>query len=347
MGSPIPTNDELEMGAPMEEPNDKPFDDTPFDAGVEADEEATPDKYIQQLAGKLGQSFRSYTQDNGEPNFDLEKFAINSVLSATNSGEMDQQDQSDIIAKVKSSTTNSGGEGEIDLSDGPSEEPSDGPSTDGMQEPDNDDIDLDDIDMEESHNPNFNGKTVFQNMTLDVKEGGMEENKYLNLENTDKSSIFVNKTVKEMIKETLRTEREPVTKTRTKPTDGRKRMTRESKAWRVSPNVTTAPKANEDTTQNSIQYVDFGKFVGVQGREQIEITFDVDDVRFVEVFKNTGEVLSSPTKGHHDEPWIYSYETDILSNGKQYGVHVEYFGDPRTHLDLVGFYDNVPEIEEV
>ena len=39
-----------------DEPNDdKPFDDEPFDAGVEADEDEDPKKYIQQLAGKIGQ----------------------------------------------------------------------------------------------------------------------------------------------------------------------------------------------------------------------------------------------------------------------------------------------------
>ena len=83
--------------------DDKPFDDTPFDAGVEADEDEDPEKYIQQLAGKLGTTLRKYTEDKGEPDFDLEKFAINSVISATHTAEMDEEDQKDIINKVKSS----------------------------------------------------------------------------------------------------------------------------------------------------------------------------------------------------------------------------------------------------
>lgn len=92
--------------------SDKPFNDVPFDAGVEADEEEDPAKYIQQLAGKLGQSLRKYTEQQGNPDFDLEKFAVNSVLSATHTAEMDAEDQKDIINKVKSSGK---GEGDIDV----------------------------------------------------------------------------------------------------------------------------------------------------------------------------------------------------------------------------------------
>lgn len=92
-----------EGGDPMGAPDDKPFDDEPFDAGVEADEDTDPQKYIEQLSGKLGQSLRQYTEDKGQPDFDLEKFAINSVISATHTAEMDEEDQKDIINKVKSS----------------------------------------------------------------------------------------------------------------------------------------------------------------------------------------------------------------------------------------------------
>jgi hypothetical protein len=92
--------------------NDKPFNDEPFDAGVEADEDENPQKFIQQLAGKLGQSLRKYTEQQGQPDFDLEKFAINSVISATHTSEMDDNDQKDIINKIKSSGK---GEGDIDV----------------------------------------------------------------------------------------------------------------------------------------------------------------------------------------------------------------------------------------
>jgi hypothetical protein len=346
MGSSIPTNDNVGMDAPMEEPNDKPFDDVPFDAGVEADEEKTPDKYIQQLAGKLGQSLRSYTQDNGTPNFELEKFAINSVLSATNSGEMDQKDQSDIIAKVKSATTNSGGEPNIDLSDETSDREStdDEEPSDGDGDIDNGGIDLSDIDMEESHNPNHNKNTVFQDMTLGVKNGGMEENKYLNLENASKSSIFVSKTIKDMVKESLRTEREPVTTPRVKPTtEPVRRLTRESKPWRVNPQVTPEPKANEGNDKNVITYINSEPFS--KNNQTVVVTFDVGEVRFVEAFTYTGEIIEKPKA--YDEPWLYDFRTDILSNGKQYAMAVSFYGQMGYGEEPDGFTHNIPDIEEV
>lgn len=86
-----------------EEGGDEPFDATPFDAGVEASEEEDPEKYIQQLAGKIGTSMRKYNDERGEPDFDLEKYAINSVISASHTSEMDEEDQDDIIRKVKTS----------------------------------------------------------------------------------------------------------------------------------------------------------------------------------------------------------------------------------------------------
>ena len=82
--------------------NDAPFDKEPFDAGVEADEETDPKKFIEQLSGKLGQSLRSYNDESGQPDFDLEKFAINSVISATHTSEMDENDRKDIIKKINS-----------------------------------------------------------------------------------------------------------------------------------------------------------------------------------------------------------------------------------------------------
>ena len=98
---------------------DKPFDDEPFDAGVDADEDEDPEKFIQQLAGKLGTSLRKYNDERGEPDFDLEKYAINSVISASHTAEMDEEDQKDIIKKVKMSgageADKEGGEEEIDL----------------------------------------------------------------------------------------------------------------------------------------------------------------------------------------------------------------------------------------
>lgn len=97
------TEDGTDVNTAQAPSNDKPFDDEPFDAGVEADEDSDPKKYIEQLTGKLGQSLRKYEDGQGSPDFELEKFAINSLLSATHTAEMNPEDQKDIIKKVKSS----------------------------------------------------------------------------------------------------------------------------------------------------------------------------------------------------------------------------------------------------
>ena len=345
MGSPM----EEPMGEPMEEPmeepmggpSDKPFDDTPFDAGVESNEDEDPEKYIQQLSGKLGQSLRAHTDELGAPDYDLEKFAINSVLSATNSGEMDNEDQADIIKKVKSSSTDGSnddlGNGEDSMGD---EEPV---ADDGEGEgTDDGGLDLDAIDMEEGHNPNPQGQTVFQDLTLGVKDGGMEENKYLNLENTKKSNIFVgNNKLKGMIKKNLMTKLnespEPITKPAEPITKPSRRANPFKPPRRVEENP--QPKAKEPIT-----YIANGGFKQIQN--EIELTFDVNGVRFVADFENTHEPLSTPMD--YDEPWAYSYETDVLSNGKRYGITVEFLGHPQTNFEFSGFEgDGNPVIEEI
>ena len=86
--------------------DEKPFDAEPFDAGVEADEQSDPKKFIEQLTGKLGQSLRKYNEEQGQPDLELEKFAINSLLAASHTADMDQNDQDDIIKKVKTAGNN-------------------------------------------------------------------------------------------------------------------------------------------------------------------------------------------------------------------------------------------------
>lgn len=402
MGSSIPTGDEggfeeLPDAEPMGEPvDDKPFDDEPFDAGVEADPESDPEKYIQQLSGKLGQELRKYTEELGAPDYDLEKFAINSVLSATNTGEMDQQDQSDIIQKVKSSTTDGTGK--------KNDEPE--PQDDGGGEediPSDEPLDLDNIDMEESvlekkstddllnkkvyvanrkeigivkkqdgedivvqmpkngeminvtladvkevteaHNPNGNGKTVFEDPYLGVEDDGMEENKYASLA----------KKIKEMVEENFMTlDAQPMVEPKVAPKvePAPKRETRRAKPWRIIPEDLPNPNPKADTPDISDvdftkkpEVVDVSKFS--QDRNSVSITFDVDGVRFHGInFVNNGEVLEKPMD--YDEPWIYSFDTEPLENGKQYYIEVAFYGNPATNLELAGFADGkVPNIYEV
>lgn len=326
--------------------SEKPFDDTPFDAGVEADEESSPEKYIQQLSGKLGQSLRQFTKDSGQPNFDLEKFAINSVLSATNSGEMDQEDQSDIISKVKSSSTDAS-DSSSDGSEGESsdEDPFGDGTDDGTDDGSNDGTDeLSDIEMEEGHNPNFNRKTVFNNATLGVKNGGMEENKYLNLESSNNKRIFVNNNLIRKYLKDMILESPTITPTRTKPDVEPKRITRRNKPWnpvRIEEVPDPAPKALGGN--NEIKYLSDD---GVdKSNKEITVRFDVGNLRFNEPFKNTNEIIDKPAFGEK-AAWNYLFQTDTLSNGKPYSIIVPFNNDIMTGGKFMGFESEVPEIEE-
>ncbi len=98
-----PINDSPVDDEPMDsfDKEDKPFDDTPFDAGVEADEDEDPKKFLQQLAGKMQTSLRKFTNKEGQPDFELEKYIINSIISATHTSQMPEEDKKDIIKKIK------------------------------------------------------------------------------------------------------------------------------------------------------------------------------------------------------------------------------------------------------
>lgn len=89
--------------------------DTNFDAGVEADEDSDPKKYIQQLTGKLSQSLNSYNSDNGGDS-DLSKYVANMILAAA-CKNIEEDDKKDLIEKIKSANGNSN-----DFSDSEGEE---------------------------------------------------------------------------------------------------------------------------------------------------------------------------------------------------------------------------------
>ena len=74
--------------------------DTNFDAGVEADEEQDPKKYIQQLTGKLSQSLQKYTDDNGQPDVDLNKYVAGMITKQAMKG-LSEEDAEEIVDKVK------------------------------------------------------------------------------------------------------------------------------------------------------------------------------------------------------------------------------------------------------
>lgn len=85
-------------GMDMGNDDDSAFD-TNFDAGVDADENTDPKKFIQQLTGKLSQSLRKYNNDLPKPDEELSKYVAGMILKQTTDGLTDS-DKKDIIDKV-------------------------------------------------------------------------------------------------------------------------------------------------------------------------------------------------------------------------------------------------------
>lgn len=77
--------------------------DSNFDAGVEADEETDPKKYIQQLTGKLSQTLNSYNNENGEPDTELGKYVLGMLVKQGVKG-MDDKDKKEIIKKINTTS---------------------------------------------------------------------------------------------------------------------------------------------------------------------------------------------------------------------------------------------------
>lgn len=78
--------------------DENPYD-TNFDAGVEANEEEDPKRFIEQLSGKLSQSLRSYQEGLPQPDADTAKYAAGMVIKAAVEG-LSQEDIKDILAKL-------------------------------------------------------------------------------------------------------------------------------------------------------------------------------------------------------------------------------------------------------
>ena len=97
------SNDPMMGGGmpPMDMPTrQNPFD-TNFDAGVEADENADPKKYIQQLTGKLSQSLRNYNDGQPQADADLNKYVAGMIIKQAIDG-LSPEDVQEVLGKVKS-----------------------------------------------------------------------------------------------------------------------------------------------------------------------------------------------------------------------------------------------------
>lgn len=122
--------------SPMDDPNAMSSDmgdgsefDTNFDAGVDADENTDPKKYIQQLTGKLSQSLRKYNENLPRPEADLCKYVAGMILKQTTDGLTDG-DKKEIVDKV-----NGGSDGSENDDIGGNITPINNPNAMGEEEP--------------------------------------------------------------------------------------------------------------------------------------------------------------------------------------------------------------------
>lgn len=142
--------EDSEMGGAMPDEGGMPTEfDSNFDPGVEADEETDPETYIQQLTGKLSQSLNSYNNESGEPNPDLNKYAVNMVVKQAVK-VLDDKDRKDIIKNINTTSSEDTDEGMTD------EVPVDD-NTDEMPQPQN-----------ECKVYNFTKKQIFESLGIGI-----------------------------------------------------------------------------------------------------------------------------------------------------------------------------------
>lgn len=77
---------------------ENPYDKN-FDAGVEANEEEDPEKFIQQLTGKLSQSLKKFNDENGT-DAGLNKYVAGMIIKQAMKG-LNDKDAKEIMDKVK------------------------------------------------------------------------------------------------------------------------------------------------------------------------------------------------------------------------------------------------------
>ena len=104
-GNDMPQMGNPEMGQsigsedmPMNGDNGESDYDTGFDAGVEADEDEDPKRFIQQLTGKLSQSLNKYNNENGDDP-ELSKYVGKMIAKAAAKG-LDEKGKKDLIKSI-------------------------------------------------------------------------------------------------------------------------------------------------------------------------------------------------------------------------------------------------------
>ena len=105
----LPTGDE-EVSMDMETDVEEPSMDSEMGVG---NEEEVDFKVIQKLTGKLGQKIRTMNDSVGMTSEDI-KYVLNSILSAVDLQQLDDEDKEDVIAKIEEVETDYDSE-DVDL----------------------------------------------------------------------------------------------------------------------------------------------------------------------------------------------------------------------------------------
>lgn len=133
----MPMGNAPDMGQmPMGDAEANPYE-ADFDAGVEANEEEDPKKFIQQLTGKLSQSLRKYNENLPQPDGDLNKYVAGMVVKQCVEG-LPQEDKQEILDKVNSDEETPSDNGEMPMDDTqgmPAPEGNEMPPADNQQMP--------------------------------------------------------------------------------------------------------------------------------------------------------------------------------------------------------------------
>jgi hypothetical protein len=147
---------DMGMGDDMDMGDDTDMGDTdlPMDSETEDTDELVSFKTIQKLTGKLAQKIRSFTDKGEEMTSKDIKYVVNSILSALELNNLDEEDRDEILEKFEESDYDleMGSETDIDLGDeelGTDTETSieDGEMGEGFMYDDVDETNPDDIDF--------------------------------------------------------------------------------------------------------------------------------------------------------------------------------------------------------
>lgn len=119
-----PGADAIGGNMPMDNGGEQSEFDTNFDAGVEADEDSDPKRYIQQLTGKLSQSINSFNSEQSDPG--LSKYVASMIIAAT-CKNLDDKQKKELIEKINGAQSDESSDdmGEEDIENPEEEMPMD------------------------------------------------------------------------------------------------------------------------------------------------------------------------------------------------------------------------------